>query len=114
MVLEDEALLYELLHDLLHFEGYVVCKPDQLKDVVSEMRADPPVAAIIDVNLKEVNGLDLLDQIRADEKLKSMAVLISSGLDYKQESLKRGADGFLQKPYMPDELVNLLKKTVKS
>jgi DNA-binding response OmpR family regulator len=108
MVLEDEQTLYELLHDLLGFEGYEVSKPQNLQTLIEEMRVQPPDAMLIDVNLKGVNGLDLLDQIRADEQLKSIPVLLSSGLDYRRESQQRGADGFLQKPYMPDELVKLL------
>ncbi len=113
MVLEDEKTLYELLHDLLGFEGYEVSRPQNLQNLIEEMRVQLPDAMLIDVNLKGANGLDLLDQIRADEKLKSIPVLLSSGLDYRRESQKRGADGFLMKPYMPEELVNLLKSKIK-
>jgi DNA-binding response OmpR family regulator len=113
MVLEDEQTLYELLHDLLGFEGYEVSKPQNLQTLIEEMHAQLPDAMIIDVNLKGVNGLDLLDQIRADEQLKSIPVLLSSGLDYRRESEQRGADGFLMKPYMPDELFQLLKSKIK-
>lgn len=108
MVLEDEKNLYDLLHDLLHFEGYEVIKPESLQTLIEDMHAQQPAAVLIDVNLKGVSGLDLLDQIRADKDLKGVPVLLTSGLDYSRESLQRGADGFLQKPYMPDELVKLL------
>ena len=35
-----------------------------------------------------------------------------SGLNAKEESLKRGADDFLLKPFMPDELMALLRKNI--
>jgi len=112
MVLEDEKTLYGLLHDLLQFEGYEVIQPTTFETLIEDMRTQPPEAVLIDVDLKGVNGLDLLDQIRSDEGLKSIPVLLTSGLDYRQESLQRGADGFLQKPYMPDELVKLLAQKI--
>jgi len=112
MVLEDEKTLYGLLHDLLQFEGYEVIQPTTFETLIEDMRTQPPEAVLIDVDLKGVNGLDLLDKIRADEGLKSIPVLLTSGLDYSRESLHRGADGFLQKPYMPDELVKLLAQKI--
>lgn len=112
MVLEDEKTLFDLLHDLLHFEGYEVIKPATLQTVIEDMHTQRPAAVLIDVNLQGANGLDLLDQIRADKDLKGVPVLLTSGLDYRQESLQRGADGFLQKPYMPDELVKLLAQKI--
>lgn len=113
LVLEDEPLLFDLLHDLLHFEGYEVFKPDSLQTLVPEMLLNPPDAVIIDVNLKGVSGLDLVEQIRAEKSFKNTYVLLTSGLDYREESIQRGASDFLQKPYMPDELVKLLDQRAK-
>lgn len=114
LVLEDEATLFELLRELLGFEGYEVSQPADFGNLVAEMKAAKPDAVLVDVNLKGgLNGLDLVSQIRADASLKDVFVLVSSGLDYSEESMKRGANGFLQKPYMPDELVNLLDPKVK-
>lgn len=110
MVLEDEEVLYGLLQELLSFEGYQVVKPEKLENLLNEMRLFKPDAVLIDVNLNGVNGLDLLDKIRADKELNKTPVFISSGMDYSQESMRRGADEFLMKPYMPDELTNVLKQ----
>jgi DNA-binding response OmpR family regulator len=113
LVVEDDPSLYQLLHELLGFEGFTVSQPADLGALVPELKANPPDAALIDVNLKGVNGLDLLSQIRGEDSLNNMCVLLCSGLDYREESMKRGANGFLQKPYMPDELVNLLDQHLK-
>lgn len=110
MVLEDEEVLFGLLQELLAFEGYVVVKPEKMENLLNEMRLFLPDALLIDVNLKGANGLDILGQIRADKDLSKTPVIVSSGMDYRTESLQRGADAFLMKPYMPDELVNLLKQ----
>jgi DNA-binding response OmpR family regulator len=113
MVLEDEPTLYLLLQELLGLEGYEVSRPRVFSNLLEEMRGVLPDAILMDVNLPNANGLDLLDQIRGDAQLKDSYVLLTSGLDYREESLRRGANEFLMKPYMPDELVNLLKEQVK-
>ncbi len=109
MVLEDEQMLFELLRDLLGMEGYQVTRPKRFDNLMQELRTARPDAVLIDVNLEEVNGLDLLSQIRSDKKLNDMAVVLSSGMDYRQQSLQGGADAFLMKPYTPSDLVEILK-----
>jgi DNA-binding response OmpR family regulator len=110
MVLEDEPVLFELLDSLLSLEGYRVSKPASLEHLMPELKTDRPDAVLIDVNLKEANGLDLLGKIRSDQALKSMVVLLTSGADYRQEAEDSGADGFLMKPYMPDDLISVLRQ----
>jgi CheY-like chemotaxis protein len=39
---------------------------------------------------------------------------MSSGANVKEECMSSGANGFLLKPYMPDDLITLLKKNIKS
>jgi DNA-binding response OmpR family regulator len=112
MVLEDEPNLFELLQELLALEGYKVTQPGSLDDIVQEVRASRPDALLIDVNLKGANGLDLLSKIRAEEGLKDVVVLLSSGNDYRRESEQRGANGFLMKPYMPEDLVKALHQNL--
>jgi DNA-binding response OmpR family regulator len=113
MVLEDETMLYELLQDLLKYEGYEVIKPSEPDQALKEMHTLRPHAVLIDVHLKDMNGLDLLDRIRQDEELRDTFVVMSSGIDYQRESVQRGADGFIMKPYMPEELLRLLNKKIK-
>lgn len=113
MVLEHEEILYDLLRELLGFEGYEVVKPASLDQLVEAMRQVKPDGVILDVNLNGVSGLDLLDQIRNDKSLKDVYVLATSGMDYAQEARQRGADDFIMKPYMPDELLKLLQEKIQ-
>jgi DNA-binding response OmpR family regulator len=114
MVLEDEATLVDLLHDLLGLEGYEVSRPNSADTILADLYSNRPDAILLDVNLKGANGLDLLGKIRADETLKDIFVVLSSGMDYRQESLARGADDFLMKPYMPDDLMKILNQRMKN
>jgi len=113
MVLEDETVLVNLLQDLLGLEGFEVSKPESADNLLADLRTIRPDAVLIDVNLKGANGLELLGKIRADKDLKDTLVVLSSGMDYRQESLARGADDFLLKPYMPDDLMKILNQKIK-
>lgn len=108
MVVEDEPILVELLQELLAFEGFDVVVPASQETILEDLRSQRPQSVLMDVNLDGASGLDLLDQIRADDDLKDIFIVLSSGLDYERESKDRGADVFLMKPYMPDDLVKLL------
>ena len=113
MVLEDEVVLVNLLQDLLGLEGYEVSKPKSAENLLSDLRSTHPDAVLMDVNLKGANGLELLGKIRAEKDLKDTVVVLSSGMDYRQESMARGADDFLLKPYMPDDLMKILNRKIK-
>jgi len=61
------------------------------------------------VNLKQHSGLDIIKQLRADDAIPSdLTVIMSSGMNYQDECLACGANHFLLKPYMPDDLSALL------
>lgn len=102
-------MLVELLQDLLTLEGYEVLATQSVDDFLRHLRTQTPDAVLIDVNLRGANGLDLLDQIRAQDDYRDLYVVLTSGMDFHRESKQRGADAFLMKPYMPGDLVQLLQ-----
>jgi DNA-binding response OmpR family regulator len=79
-------------------------------DYLTEIETENPDLIFLDVNLSGINGLNLLEQIRAAEALKGTRVIMSSGMDYRDVCLEKGADGFILKPFMPDELIELTRQ----
>ena len=113
MVVEDEAILAELLEELLRMEGYEVLSPDNFRDLSDTIKDTSPDAVILDIHLKNINGLEIIGAMRADEALKDIYILAVSGLDHAQAATERGANDFIQKPYMPDELLKKLNEVLK-
>jgi CheY-like chemotaxis protein len=113
MVLEDESILRELLRELLGYEGYQVVAPIDPERLLDEMLAEKPDALILDIHLNGINGLDLLEEIRKNPELKDVYVLATSGMNHAHQARQRGADDFIMKPYMPDELMQLLQNKIK-
>lgn len=115
MVIEDDATMSLLLETLLRLEGYHVVqvkKEYDMVEMVNAVRHEKPALVLLDVHLGKVNGFDLLSVLRKDQDLKFTRVLLSSGVDYEQRSQETGADGFIMKPYMPDELMGKIKKAL--
>jgi len=113
MLAEDDLTMVTLLKTLLGMEGYQVIELDVDEDVFESVRRSQPDVLLLDVHLQKSNGLDVLDRVRADGDTRGIPVVMASGLNLEEECLKRGANGFLLKPYMPDDLLNLIAENLK-
>lgn len=112
MLAEDDYTMVTLLKTLLDMEGYQVVALTGNDDIYESVCKDRPDVLLLDVHLPHVNGLDVLAQVRADDETKDLKVVMTSGLDLEDECVRSGADGFLLKPYMPDDLLNILKQNI--
>ena len=113
MLLEDDPTMLSLLNTLLEIEGYQVSHTLDFLNTLEAIEQYDPDLILLDINLREINGLDILKDIREDKHLKDVAVIMSSGMNLKDECLDTGANDFILKPYMPDELVNKIINLLK-
>ena len=114
MLLEDDPTMLSLLETLLEIEGYNVNKISNIDQTIAEVQAFMPEIILMDVNLD--NGFDgkkLLTSIKSDESIKDIKIIMTSGLDLKKECISIGAEDFLQKPYMPNDLIGMIKTLLK-
>ena len=108
LVVDDDKVFRGLLKTVLELEGYravVVSHPD---DVLPEARRTRPVLAVMDVHVSHGDTFGVLEAMRADETLKAMPVVMTSGMDVSAKCLAAGADAFLLKPFRPTELLNMI------
>ena len=115
MLIEDDYTMLSLLITFLEVEGYEVVQVNsgenafKAENVLNILRRESPSLALVDVNLKYANGLELLRSVRDAPDLNDVKVLMSSGMDFTYQSMQDGADGFILKPYMPDELMTRIQ-----
>lgn len=114
MVADDDITMVSLLKTLLSMEGYQVVAPDINENIPAAVQRDMPDVLLLDVYLPSANGLDVLDQLRSRTETKNLPIVMASGLNHRDECLERGANDFLLKPYMPDDLLKILKNQVSS
>jgi len=108
MLIEDDRTMVSLLTILLELEGFGVVNISEAdsQKIIATIHCEKPALVLMDVNLPNLNGLELLRQIRSDPTFQNVRVLMCSGLDYRRECSEAGADGFIMKPYMPNDLIS--------
>jgi len=110
LLADDDRTIISLLKTLLSMEGFqVVVLAGKGNDLVESVRREMPAIVLMDIFLGEENGIDLVRKLRQMPDLESTKVIMTSGMDLREECLAAGADDFLLKPYMPEELVQKLK-----
>ncbi len=104
---ENRAVIVNLLEPI----GFVVSEAENGKVGLDKIRENHPDLVITDLSMPVMDGFEFLKQLRNDEKLKHLKVLVSSAsvaqLD-QQMSLDAGGDDFLAKPVNAPDLFNLL------
>ena len=113
MVAEDDQTMVNLLTTLLKMDGFEVVALDVDENIPAAVERDRPDILVLDVHLSNQNGLEILDALRSNEIGSKLQVVMISGLNVKEECLRRGADDFLLKPFMPDDLIKILRKNLK-
>jgi DNA-binding response OmpR family regulator len=110
MLIEDDPTMLSLLKTILTMEGFQVIDWQPDSDALQDIIRNSPDLAMIDIHLEEMNGIDLLKKVRERDDLDGLRVLMSSGMDYKDVCIENGADDFILKPYMPDELMEKIHR----
>jgi DNA-binding response OmpR family regulator len=108
LLAEDDVTMISLLKTLLKLEGFQVVALDADDDIPAAVRREKPDVLLLDVYLSRQSGLDILESLRRSKDTNGVRVVMTSGLNVKDECMRRGANGFLLKPYMPDDLIGLL------
>lgn len=114
LLAEDDPTMVSLLKTLLSMEGFDVLTLDEDADVMEIVQREKPQAVFMDVNLGGRNGMEILETIRSDQQMATVRVVMTSGLNVRDECIRRGADVFLLKPFMPDDLIQALKDKNKT
>ncbi len=106
---EDDPTMVSLLKTLLKMEGFDVVAMDESSDVAAEVEKQKPHALFMDVHLGGQSGMMILEKIRKNKKNSGVRIIMTSGMNMKDECISRGADVFLLKPFMPDDLIKALR-----
>lgn len=116
LLVDDHPLMRRGIHQLLSFEDEfeVVAEASNGADAVAMNHEHKPDLVLLDLNMKGMSGLDTLNALRADDCDAAIVILTVSDSPADIEAIvKAGADGYLLKDTEPDELVELLKSSLR-
>lgn len=114
LVVEDEPLLREQLCATLTHQGYAVDGTGDGREGLFFATEYPVDAAIVDLGLPGLSGLDIIRRLRAKGNRLPILVLTARGRwQDKVEGLEAGADDYLTKPFQQEELLARLKALLR-
>lgn len=113
VVIDDDPDLQKLIRTYFVMEGFKVRAAHKRDEIMIALRMQPaPDLILLDVQLPDANGFDILARMRQHPVLKDMPVVMLTAEATKEAVLKGlqgGADGYITKPFEPDVLVSAVK-----
>src|SRR5579863_1701086 len=112
LVVDDDATVRELVKALLSQNGYDVREAADGEAALGSLVRDPVEIVLIDILMPRKEGLETIIELK--QRFPNLVVLAMSasgtrkGHDFLSIAAKFGADGILQKPFSPDELLGLM------
>jgi two-component system chemotaxis response regulator CheY len=109
LVVDDSKIIRVILGRILQELGYEVLEAGNGKEALKVMEAEKATINLVlaDWNMPEMNGLELLKQLRRDPDLASLKVIMvttESELDHMVSALEAGANEYVMKPFTKDIL----------
>ncbi|HMO16881.1 MAG TPA: sigma-54 dependent transcriptional regulator [Oligoflexia bacterium] len=113
---EQELILLVDDHDdglyagvkVLQHAGFRVITAKDGEDALNKSRSERPDIILLDVMMPKIDGLEVTKRLKRDSELKYIPVILLSARDRLDDivaGLDAGADGYITKPFKPDELI---------
>jgi len=116
LIIEDDPISCKLLENTLKKEDYMIFTAQKGFEGLNKAKEEIPDIVLLDIMLPDVNGFEICNKIREDNKLENVAIIIITSL-HDRESHKKGielgADDFLTKPFDSEELKLRVKAIAK-
>jgi CheY-like chemotaxis protein len=100
MVVDDDADVREMIAIALDVNGWRAVAVADGQEALDRLRVDPPPSLILlDLMMPRLNGVELIQRLRADPRLSAIPIVVLSGdRDARRQADALGARGFLAKP----------------
>ena len=113
MIVEDEKIIAEELYNLLSTSGYEAEILKDFKNAKNEILNSNSDLILLDINIPDLNGEELLKEIRKD--INTPVIMLTSRVSLIDEalSISYGADDYITKPYSPTILLLRIQNIFK-
>ncbi|TBV11172.1 response regulator [Stutzerimonas kirkiae] len=111
LVVDDSATVRKVTCRLLERSGMRVSVAHDGDDAIEQLQADRPDIMLLDIEMPNMGGFDVLTRIRQDEHLRDLPVVVitaSSDVRHREQALGLGVDEYLGKPYQEEQLLGAI------
>jgi len=116
LVVDDEAMMRDLVSGLLEMEGYVVEVAEGGRSALAAIDARPPDAVVLDLNMPGISGWQVIDQLK--EHRAPPPVIAMSGMGTAEPpqlyAVRRFVFGYLSKPFSQEQLTKTVARAIEA
>ena len=112
LIIDDQEIIRELIATLVPEDKYIIIPISDATKALEIATKVNPNLILLDIMMPKLNGLKLCSMFKNNEGLKGTPIIIVSSRGQKMDikkGLEAGADDFLPKPFIPDELVEKIE-----
>ena len=114
LVVDDEEIMREILETLLTREGYEVKLASSGEEGLELARALPFDAAVVDIMMPGINGIETLDELRRiDEDLAVIIITAYASVESAISAMKSGAFDYITKPFKNEEVLVVIRNAME-
>ena len=115
LVVDDDKMNLAIVHKMLGIRYDVTCVSSGM-DAISYLNNNVPDMILLDLHMPEMNGLEVLEKIREQDKLSDIPVVfLTADNDRKTEIdiFKAGAMDFIQKPFIAEVVIQRISRILE-
>ena len=112
LVVDDSITVRRVTQRLLQREGYRVSMAADGLQALERLQEERPTVVLSDIEMPRMDGFDLARNIRADQRLKDLPIImITSRIaeKHREHAMELGVNHYLGKPYSDEELLGLVQ-----
>ena len=113
LIVDDDPGLRGFVRASLELEGYSVREAGSAEEGLAVLDEEPPDLILLDVMMPQVDGWEMLRRVQERHGVGAIPVLMFSGkVDERaaEDAASRGAQGFIGKPFDPQQLIESAKQ----
>jgi DNA-binding response OmpR family regulator len=118
LCIEDEPEMIDLMRLILGRRGFEVKGATGGVEGLKKIRQDPPDLVLLDLMMPDMDGWEVYQQMKADEKTRNIPVIVVTA---KAQSIDKvlglhiaKVDDYISKPFSPQELMSSVERVLKS
>lgn len=116
LIVEDDPLISRLYEKIFKFEGYEVVTAMNGEDGLVKARQEKPNLVLLDIMMPRMNGMEVLEKLKADPATKTLPVVMLTNLAGEKDAetaLAKGAIKYIVKSnYDPKEVADMVKEII--
>jgi signal transduction histidine kinase len=104
LTVDDSRAVRIYLQDVLARRGALVDEASTGEEALARFAAARPALVLLDLHLPDMDGIRVLEEIRAaDDEVPVVMITGSGGIESATEAVRRGADGYIEKQHLGDD-----------